>query len=124
MADDLLLPADVARELQIERAFDREPTCEAANVGHYVDSRRKYVRCGIMREHFPVAGPDGLPLAAAAFCFGDYTSCPVWQAARDGTVDEIHANLDRRATERETRRQIVLGIRVDDRGVGAQRDDE
>lgn len=117
VSDDLLLPATIARELEIEGTFDRPPTCEAARTGTYSDSRRKYVRCGVTGDHYPIAEQ---PLAAAAFCFGDYTSCPIWMAHRDGALDAHNAKIARRATDRVTRRQIELGVRVNDRGVPEQ----
>lgn len=114
---DLLLPGHVARELEIEGAFDGEPTCEAATVGTYADSSRKYVRCGIAKDHFPLAGGQGMALAAASFCFGAYQTCPVWLRAHDGRMKEIDENLERRRVARETERQIATGVRVNDRGI-------
>lgn len=118
---DLLLPGRVARELEIEGAFKGDPTCEAASVGTYADSNRRYVYCAIAKDHFPLAGGEGLALAAASFCFGAYKTCPVWMRAHDGRLKEIEANLERRANDRATRRQIASGLRVDDRGLDPER---
>ena len=114
---DLLLPGRIADELNIEGAFDRDPTCEAAHVGQYADSHRKYVRCAIAKDHFPLAGSNQMALAAASFCFGAYRTCPVWLRAHDGRLKEIDDNLHRRAVARETKRQIETGLRVNDRGL-------
>jgi hypothetical protein len=111
MGDELILPATIARELEVEGAFDRDPTCPAATAGHYADSHRKHVRCGVEEAHFAVADS---PMAAAAFCFGDYTTCPVWTREKDGELDALRAKLRARATARLTERQIATGLRVDD----------
>lgn len=110
----LLLPAQVARELEVEGVFDREPTCDAATVGQYADSHRKYVRCGIAGEHFPLAE---FPMGAAAFCFGDHTACPIWRRHKDGDLTDHQDKLERRRQLRITARQIETGLRVDDLGL-------
>ena len=58
-----------------------------------------------------------MPLAAASFCYGAYETCPVWMRAHDGRLKEIEANLHRREVARQTKRQIEVGVRVDDRGL-------
>lgn len=110
--DDLILPAQVARELEIEGVFDRPATCDAAVVGQYADSHRKYVRCQIAGMHFPISDS---PLAAASFCFGEHTTCPIWRRERDGELVALRAKLHRREQARITQRQIETGLRVDDR---------
>lgn len=110
--DDLLLPGHIARDLEVEGVFDRDPNCEAAVVGQYADSHRKYVRCAIAGEHFPLAE---FPLGAAAFCFGEHTTCPIWRRDRDGGLIEHRQKLHDREQTRITARQIATGLRVNDR---------
>lgn len=114
--DELMLPSRVAQEIDLERSIG-ETRCPAASDGTYTDSRRRYIHCRVAGEHFAVADNT---FSAASFCCGEYTGCPVWLADQDGgeKVAEVRESIRERATERETRRQISQGLRVDDRGVG------
>lgn len=110
---DLILPSWVHQIQEASYADAKDPKCPAASLGHYADSGKQYLRCGVERRHFPV---QESPLAVHGWCCDDYASCPVWIAGKedDPALARTHNaqdELDRRA---QTERQIETGMRVDD----------
>ena len=103
----LIVPGPVGREVDLERSVG-ETTCPAAHLGRYSDSHRMYVRCGVTGQAFTVSEN---PVAARAFCCGDYGDCPIWQAEKGEGVDldDWRGRVDERRNERLTHRQIEHG---------------
>ncbi len=111
----IVIPGSTGLDIETERAVG-DTTCPAASDGRYADSGRRYIRCGIAKDHFPIAEN---PRAATGFCCGTYGACPVWQADRAGTTDldlaEHRRLIAQREQDRITDRQHATGVRVDDR---------
>lgn len=79
------LPPEVRLQMLRDAFKDAEigePTCPAAEIGEYADSRHKYVNCKVEQRHFPV---DEARAAVVSWCCADFTACPVWQE-RDSKV--------------------------------------
>lgn len=119
MAEPLIVPGQVARELDVERQVERlaeHPTCPHAETGRFADTGRRYIRCQPSGSHYVVREN---PQAVVVFCCGDYTRCPVFEMVREGgdAIDQFRAEMEQRRQDRLTRAQIERGIRVDDRDV-------
>jgi hypothetical protein len=84
--------------------------CPAAQT----DGQHQVLLCGVQRDWFPVRQN---PTAVLMWCAGDYTDCPIWQAAHDepALVDTTITAAEDGRTAKLTERQIATGLRVDDR---------
>lgn len=124
MAEPLIVPGQVAREMDVERRVEelaRTPTCPAASAGQFADTGRRYIRCTpaddvyVARENIE---------AVLAFCCGDHTACPVWRMSRENggaAIAAFRAEMEQHRQDRITREQIERGVRVDDRGLERER---
>lgn len=112
----LILPSRVMQEMAQERIEQAlELTCPAAEKLRFADTNRVAVRCGVNGDAF--AAQDA-PQAVLAFCGGEYTSCPIWQASvdRDPVIERERRAREAARRKEITERQIASGLRVDDRG--------
>lgn len=103
------LPPEVRLQMLQDAFKDAEigePTCPAAEIGEYADSRHKYLNCKVEQRHFPV---DEARAAVVSWCCADFSACPVWKDRDSKVAQRVLAA--KRATEVK---EAEKGLRVAD----------